>query len=74
MGSLSDTFEHMMRTLETAMCPKEKESNKSHGFDIPNITKFPDLSQNWTGKNNMNVKLLAVHNKLMQNTSFDWVE
>jgi hypothetical protein len=44
MGSLSDTFEHMMRTLETAMCPKEKESNKSHGFDIPNITKFPDLS------------------------------
>jgi hypothetical protein len=37
------------------MCPKEEESNKNHGFDIPNIKKFPDLSYNWTGTNNMKV-------------------
>jgi hypothetical protein len=74
MGSLCDTFDHMPRTLQTAMCPKEEESNKSYGFDIPNITKFPDLSYNWTGTNNINVQSLAVHNKLMYNTNFDWVE
>jgi len=74
MGSLCDTFDHMLTTLQTAMCPKEEESNKSHGFDIPNITKFPSLSYNWTGTNNMHGKLLAVHNKLMYNTNCDWVE
>jgi hypothetical protein len=41
MGSLCDAFDHMLRTVQTAVCPKEEESNKSHGFDIPNITTFP---------------------------------